>query len=47
MAGFEHYEDAAVFQLNKDQALIFTLDFITPIVDNPYHFGQKIGRAHV
>ena len=40
MTGFEHYEDAAVYQLNDNQALIFSLDVITPIVDDPYHFGQ-------
>lgn len=40
MAGFEKYEDAAVYRLNDKQALIFTLDVITPIVDDPYTFGQ-------
>jgi selenide,water dikinase len=40
LAGFEKYEDAAVYQLSENQALIFTLDLITPIVDDPYTFGQ-------
>lgn len=40
MAGFEKYEDAAVYQLSENRALIFTLDVITPIVDDPYTFGQ-------
>jgi len=40
LTGFEHYEDAAVYQLNEKQALIFSLDLITPIVDDPYYFGQ-------
>ena len=40
MAGFEKYEDAAVYRLSEDQAIIFTLDVITPIVDDPYTFGQ-------
>jgi len=40
LAGFEKYEDAAVYRLNDKQALIFTLDLITPIVDDPYTFGQ-------
>ncbi|GAG60762.1 unnamed protein product [marine sediment metagenome] len=40
MAGFEKYEDAAVYRLSDKQALIFTLDLITPIVDDPYTFGQ-------
>jgi len=40
LAGFEKYEDAAVYRLSETQALIFTLDVITPIVDDPYIFGQ-------
>ena len=40
MAGFKNYEDAAVYKLNETQAVIFTLDLITPIVDDPYIFGQ-------
>ena len=40
MAGFKNYEDAAVYKLNETQALVFTLDLITPIVDDPYIFGQ-------
>jgi len=40
LAGFEKYEDAAVYRLSQDQALIFTLDIITPIVDDPHTFGQ-------
>jgi len=40
LAGFEKYEDAAVYRLSEDRALIFTLDVITPIVDDPYTFGQ-------
>jgi len=40
LAGFEKYEDAAVYRLKDKQALIFTLDLITPIVDDAYTFGQ-------
>jgi len=40
LAGFEKYEDAAVYRLSEDRALIFTLDVITPIVDDSYTFGQ-------
>jgi len=40
LAGFEKYEDAAVYRLSDKQALVFTLDLITPIVDDPYTFGQ-------
>lgn len=33
-------DDAAVFQISDDFALVQTLDFFTPIVDDPYLFGQ-------
>lgn len=33
-------EDAAVFKINSDFALVQTLDFITPVVDDPFIFGQ-------
>lgn len=36
----EKSEDAAVYKLNDDLAIIQTLDFFTPIVDDPYAFGQ-------
>jgi len=32
-------EDAAVYKIDKDKALVTTVDFFTPIVDNPYDFG--------
>jgi cysteine desulfurase len=32
-------DDAAVFLLNPEQAIVQTLDFFTPIVDDPYDFG--------
>jgi cysteine desulfurase NifS/selenium donor protein len=32
-------DDAAVYQINQDVAIVQTLDFFTPIVDNPYDFG--------
>lgn len=38
--GIEAYDDAGVFRLREDLALIQTLDFFTPIVDDPYAFGQ-------
>ncbi len=40
LAGIDGNEDAAVYQINDDTALVVSLDFFTPIVDNPYHFGQ-------
>jgi len=36
----EHSEDAGVYKLRDDLAIIQTLDFFTPIVDDPYLFGQ-------
>ena len=40
IAGIEHCDDAGVYKLSDDLALIQTLDFFTPIVDDPYTFGQ-------
>ena len=40
MAGMEHAEDAGVYRLRDDLAIIQTVDFFTPIVDDPYIFGQ-------
>ena len=36
----ERSEDAGVYKLNDDLAIVQTLDFFTPIVDDPYTFGQ-------
>ena len=38
--GLDTYDDAGVFRVSEDLALIQTLDFFTPIVDDPYAFGQ-------
>ena len=40
LVGFDHADDAGVYQLTSDQALVQTVDFFTPIVDDPYTFGQ-------
>jgi len=40
LVGFDHADDAGVYQLAPDQALVQTVDFFTPIVDDPYTFGQ-------
>ena len=45
LVGFENNEDASVFQINDEQALVQTLDFITPVVDDPYVYG-KIAAAN-
>jgi selenide,water dikinase len=40
MVGIESGDDAAVYRLNDEQALVATTDFFTPIVDDPYDFGR-------
>jgi selenide,water dikinase len=40
LVGLDTPDDAAVFMLDGDTALVHTLDFFTPIVDDPYLFGQ-------
>jgi selenide,water dikinase len=40
LVGTETSDDAAVYQLNATQAVVATTDFFTPVVDDPYLFGQ-------
>ena len=40
LAGNENNEDAAVYQINANQAIVATTDFFMPIVDDPYEFGR-------
>ena len=40
LIGHETFDDAAVFRLSDDLALVQTVDFFAPIVDDPYQFGQ-------
>jgi selenide,water dikinase len=40
LTGYEHAEDAGGYQLSEDTALVQTLDFFTPTVDDPFVFGQ-------
>lgn len=40
MVGFETSDDAAVYRITDDIAMIQTVDFFTPVVDDPYLFGQ-------
>ena len=40
LVGRESFDDAGVFLLREDLALIQTVDFFAPIVDDPYDFGQ-------
>jgi selenide, water dikinase len=40
ITGFEHAEDAGVYKISEGLALVQTLDFFTPTVDDPFTFGQ-------
>src|SRR5277367_4497664 len=40
LVGFDHADDAGVYLLGPEQALVQTVDFFTPVVDDPYTFGQ-------
>lgn len=40
LVGMETSDDAGVYRLDNKTALIQTIDFFTPIVDDPYVFGQ-------
>jgi selenide, water dikinase len=40
LVGFDHADDAGVYLLTPEMALVQTVDFFTPIVDDPFTFGQ-------
>ena len=40
LVGYETSDDAGVYKLTNELALVQTLDFFTPIVNDPYHFGR-------
>ena len=40
LVGFDTADDAGVYRISAEQALVQTVDFFTPIVDDPYTFGQ-------
>ena len=40
LIGFDHADDAGVYRLRDDLALVQTLDFFTPIVDDPFDYGR-------
>src|SRR6267143_2142207 len=40
LVGIESSDDAAVYRLNDEQAIVATTDFFTPIVDDAYDFGR-------
>src|SRR5215217_6049651 len=40
LVGHESFDDAGVFRVSDDVAIVQTVDFFAPIVDDPYEFGQ-------
>lgn len=40
LVGLDTSDDAAVYKLNKETALVKTVDFFTPVVDDPFQFGE-------
>ena len=40
LVGLDRADDAGVYRVSEDLALIQTVDFFTPVVDDPYRFGQ-------
>jgi len=40
IVGTEHFDDAGVYRLNASQAMVLTVDFFPPLVDDPYTFGR-------
>jgi selenide, water dikinase len=40
LVGADTADDAAVLRLSDDLALVLTIDFFTPLVDDPYDFGR-------
>jgi selenide,water dikinase len=40
LVGLEHGDDAAVVRIDGDRAVVSTVDFFAPVVDDPYDFGR-------
>lgn len=40
LLGFETADDAAIYKVSDDAAAVLTVDFLTPLVDDPYQFGR-------
>ena len=38
--GFDSFDDCSIYKINNEQSIIHSVDFFTPIVDDPYLFGQ-------
>ena len=46
LVGVETSDDGAVYRISEDLAMIQTLDFFPPMVDEPYVFGQAAAAGH-
>jgi len=40
LIGFKNNDDAAVYKIDSKKSIVFTVDFFTPIVDDPVHYGR-------
>ena len=40
LVGFDKSDDASVYKINDEQAIVQTVDFFPPICDDPYIFGR-------
>lgn len=40
LVGADHYDDAGVYKLDASTAIVLTVDFFPPLVDDPYQFGR-------
>ena len=47
LVGYDSRDDAAVYRITDDIALVQTVDFFPPMVDDPYTFGQIAAAAIV
>lgn len=46
LVGFDKSDDASVYQVTDELALVQTVDFFPPIADDPYLFGRSPRRTH-
>ena len=40
LVGADHFDDAGVYKLDASTAIVLTVDFFPPLVDDPYEFGR-------
>jgi len=47
LVGLQESDDAAVYRISETEAIVFTTDLITPVVDDAFHFGQVAAALSV